>query len=193
MYEKSFTTIADILEAARTLFVSNSYDDITMRQIAQEANVTKGAIYHHFKSKEELFLRMLAEYLENLQDLLREAVEQAGSARGRLTHLTALYLERPLIFQRTIQLVRRDNNRFTGAARDGLITAYHNALPNQIETIISDGMAAGEIKSGDARIFAWQFIAIVEACLSDYARQRFDSPQAMAAYLTGVFFDGIGV
>lgn len=191
MYEKSFTTIADILEAARTLFVSNSYDDITMRQIAQAAKVTKGAIYHHFKGKEELFLRMMVDYLERVQALLHEAVVMSGSARERLYRLTELYLEEPLTDQRTIQLVRRDNTRFQGSTRDELITAYQNALPNQIEAIISDGLNAHEIKSGDPRIYAWQFVAIVEVSLSTYARQRFDSPQKMATYLTDVFFDGV--
>lgn len=191
MYEKSFTTIADILEAARLLFVSNSYDDITMHQIAQAAKVTKGAIYHHFKGKEELFLRMMVDYLDNLQALLHEAVAMPGTARERLYCLTELYLAKPLTDQRTIQLVRRDNNRFQGSTRDTLITAYQNALPNQIEAIISDGLKANEIKSGDARIYAWQFVAIVEVSLSTYARQRFDSPQKMATYLTDVFFDGV--
>ena len=192
MYEKSFTTIADILEAARGLFVSNSYDDITMRQIAQAANVTKGAIYHHFKGKEELFLRMMVDYLQGLQTLLHEAVAMSGTARERLYRLTELYLEKPLTDQRTIQLVRRDNTRFNGSTRQELITAYQNALPNQIEAIITDGMNDDEIKSGDPRIYAWQFVAIVEVSLSTYARQRFDSPQKMATYLTDVFFDGVG-
>ena len=193
MYEKSFTTIADILNAARNLFVSNSYDDITMRQIAQEANVTKGAIYHHFKGKEELFLRMMVDYLEKLQELLHQAIIMPGTARERLFRLTELYLEKPLTDQRTIQLVRRDNSRFQGNTRDELITAYQNALPNQIEMIITDGINANEIKSGDPRIYAWQFVAIVEVSLSSYARQRIDSPQKMANYLTDVFFDGVAV
>ena len=51
MYQKSLTTISNILTAAQTTFLRNNYDDITMSGIAQEAGVTKGAIYHHFESK----------------------------------------------------------------------------------------------------------------------------------------------
>ena len=65
MYSKSFVTIAQILDSAQQLFVNKSYDDITMAEIARQADVTKGAIYHHFTSKEALFLCMMERYLEN--------------------------------------------------------------------------------------------------------------------------------
>lgn len=191
MYEKSFTTIADILSAAQRLFVSTSYDDISMVRIAEAAGVTKGAIYHHFRGKEALFLAMMERYLGELEAALQVAVEGQGNARSRLQQLTALYLAKPLAEQRVIQLVRRDGNRFNGQTRERLVSAYQDALPNQIETIIADGIAAGEIMAGDARLLAWQFVAIVEVSLSEYARERFGDAEKMAAYVTAVFFDGV--
>ena len=193
MYEKSAVTISRILDAAQQMFVERSYDDITMAAIARTAEVTKGAIYHHIDSKEELYLRMMTRYLDRLQLHLQRAVDAAGTARQRLLQLTTLYLEMPLDEQRAVQLVRRDSNRFTGAAREQLVAAYQNALPNQIESIIADGIAAGEIGAGDARLLAWHYVAIVEVSLSAYARQQFGSPGAMATWLTDMFLDGAGV
>ena len=192
MYDKSQVTIEQILNAAQRSFVANNYNDITMTAIAQAANMTKGAIYHHFKSKEDLFLQMMVRYLEGLRELLKPAVEFSGSACERLVMLTTLYLEQSLEEQLAVQLVRRDANRFSKKSRQNLIKAYQNALPNQIETIIADGMAKGEIVSGDARLLAWQFIAIVEVYLHEHARQKFDSPQAMSSHLTSLFIDGVG-
>lgn len=192
MYEKSQATIAHIFAAAQRLFVANTYDDITMAAIASEAQVTKGAIYHHFKGKEELFLRMMVRYLDCLQILLQQSVTKKGSARERLTLLTVLYLTQSLEEQHVIQLVRRDANRFKDETRQRLVTAYQNALPNQIETIIREGVIAGEMIAGDTRLLAWQFVAIVEVYLSDYARQQFADPNSMAAHLTDLFFDGVG-
>ena len=189
-YQKSLATIGEILDAAQRLFVLNNYDDVTMTKIAQEAGVTKGAIYHHFKGKKKLFLKMMARYLNGLQLILHEAVASEGTARERLEQLTTRYLEMPLQEQRLIQLVRRDNSRFTGAERTKLVRAYQDALPNQIEQILYDGIAKGEIMAGDARWLAWQYVAIVEVSLSDYARQQFTSPPKMAAYVVSVFLDG---
>jgi len=193
MYQKSQVTITQILDAAQRSFVANNYNDITMTAIAQEANITKGAIYHHFNSKEDLFLQMMVRYLNGVQMLLRQVVDETiGGASERLMRLTATYLEQPLEDQHVIQLVRRDANRFTDGTRHTLITAYQEALPNQVEAIIADGISNGQITTGDARLLAWQFVAIVEVYLSDYAREKFDSPQAMATYLTSLFIDGVG-
>jgi TetR/AcrR family acrAB operon transcriptional repressor len=193
MYQKSQATITQILDAAQRSFVANNYNDVTMTAIAQEANITKGAIYHHFNSKEDLFLQMMVRYLNGIQILLQQAVDKTiGGARERLMQLTAAYLEQPLEDQHVIQLVRRDANRFTDGTRHTLIAAYQEALPNQIEAIIACGIANDQITSGDARLMAWQFVATVEVYLNDYARRKFDSPQAMAAYLTSLFIDGVG-
>jgi AcrR family transcriptional regulator len=193
MYQKSQITITQILDAAQRSFVASNYNDITMTAIAQEANITKGAIYHHFNSKEDLFLQMMVRYLNGIELLLQQAVDETiGGACERLAQLTAAFLEQPLEEQHVIQLVRRDANRFTDGTRHTLITAYQEALPNQVEAIIADGISNKQIRIGDARLMAWQFVAIVEVYLSDYARQKFDSPQAMANYLTSLFIDGVG-
>ena len=192
MYNKSLVTIAQIHDAAKQLFVRKSYDEITMTEIARLANVTKGAIYHHLNSKEDLFLQMMDRYLNDLQERLQTAVDEDGSAKHRLTLLTKLYLTLPLQEQRVIQLVRREGNRFKGENRQQLIAAYQNTLPEQIEQIIIDGMESGELMHGNSRLLAWQYVAIVETSLSDYARQCFKTPEEMATYLTETFIYGVG-
>lgn len=192
MYNKSLVTISQILDAAQQLFIVKNYDDITMAEIARTANVTKGAIYHHINGKEALFLKMMVRYLDRLQVRLQMAVDTGGTARERLTQLTTLYLSMPLEDQRVVQLVRRDSNRFTGETRDKLVAAYQNALPNQIESIIADGITAGDVATGDARLMAWHYVAIVEVSLTAYARNQFADAGAMAAYTTNVFLDGVG-
>lgn len=44
-----------ILDAARLCFVDRGYDQTTMKDIAAAADMTAGALYHHFASKQELF------------------------------------------------------------------------------------------------------------------------------------------
>jgi hypothetical protein len=44
-----------ILDAARLCFVDRGYDQTTMKDIAATADMTAGALYHHFASKQELF------------------------------------------------------------------------------------------------------------------------------------------
>lgn len=48
-----------ILEAALTLFLSQGYNGSNLRDIAREAKVSMGGIYHHFSSKEEIYTTLL--------------------------------------------------------------------------------------------------------------------------------------
>jgi AcrR family transcriptional regulator len=48
-----------ILEAARALFLSQGYNGSNLRDIAREAKVSMGGIYHHFTSKEEIYKTLL--------------------------------------------------------------------------------------------------------------------------------------
>ena len=57
--DRSAATIADILAAARKLFASAGFEATSIDGIAAKAGVAKGAVYHHFDSKEEIFTRVL--------------------------------------------------------------------------------------------------------------------------------------
>lgn len=53
--EYSEATQRALLKAARTLLAKTSYADVSIDQICERARVTKGALYHHFKNKKDLF------------------------------------------------------------------------------------------------------------------------------------------
>ncbi|MBL0386189.1 TetR/AcrR family transcriptional regulator [Tumebacillus sp. ITR2] len=63
---KSKTSL--IFQAAIDVFSEKGFDKATMDDIAARANVAKGTIYYHFKSKEELFLFLVEEGVEMLRD-----------------------------------------------------------------------------------------------------------------------------
>jgi AcrR family transcriptional regulator len=53
--ERSSNTIEDLLRAARALFARNGYSATSLDAVCEAANVTKGALYHHFTNKQHLF------------------------------------------------------------------------------------------------------------------------------------------
>jgi AcrR family transcriptional regulator len=76
--ERRAGTIRAIEEAARKLFATRGFAETTIDDIAAKAGVAKGAVYHHFSSKEEIFTLVL----EHLQEAL--ATEQAKLASARI-------------------------------------------------------------------------------------------------------------
>ena len=60
------TTKSSILKAAATCFAEKGYDKTDVDEICRKANLTKGAFYHHFSSKQELFIKMLEQWVKRV-------------------------------------------------------------------------------------------------------------------------------
>jgi AcrR family transcriptional regulator len=191
MYAKSNITIANIIEAAEGCFVAKNFNDVTMSEIAEQAEVTKGALYHHFSGKEALYLTMMHSYLEEIEAMaVATAVSHPGTARNRLHNLAYSFLQLPLNKQKLMHLVRRDINIFKDPVRSELVRAYQKTLPEKAEAIIHDGILSGEIAATDARLLAWEYVALVEVVLGDYARQVLGGAGETASYVMNLFFNG---
>jgi AcrR family transcriptional regulator len=194
MYAKSTITINKILQAARELFVARNYADVTMKDISRAADMTKGALYHHFESKEDLYVTMMTEFLGEVQTEIESWVLTAGmSCRERLRFFTVSFLRLPDETHDMLRLVRRDINIFKDPIRRALIRAYQAAVPRQVETIIRQGVAQGELIPADPRLLSWEHVAMVEVALRPYPRSVFADAEQLGDYLIGLFFDGAAV
>lgn len=187
---RSATTVARILAAARTLFLARSFAEVTTDLIARAANVTKGGLYHHFQSKEQLYIAMMLGDLEEKRVLFSRAVAMRGTCRERLARLTRDFLELPDEPRELIRLVRRDINIFRGADRERLVRAYQRALPEPVEAIIRDGIAAGELAPADPRLLSWSFVALVEIVIGTYAVRVLGDAEARLDHVLRLFFEG---
>ncbi len=57
--ERGRTTRAQLIAVATRLFASRGYDGTSIEAVLAESGVSRGSLYHHFKSKEELFLAVM--------------------------------------------------------------------------------------------------------------------------------------
>jgi AcrR family transcriptional regulator len=76
--EQAVATRTELLRVARELFAARGYADVGTEEIVRAAHVTRGALYHHFTDKRDLFRAVHAQLAE---DVLASIVAQtAGSA-----------------------------------------------------------------------------------------------------------------
>jgi AcrR family transcriptional regulator len=183
-------TVARILSAAEALFLDRTYADVTLDDVARAADVTKGAIYHHFAGKEQLYAAMLERDFAEKREAFSAALRLDGTARRRLVHLTRTFLALPAQKRRLIGLLRRDINTFRDPLRSMLVQAYQHALTEIVEEILRDGVEAGEIVPVDPRLLAWQFVATVELLLTPYATERFATDADKLAFAISIFMHG---
>lgn len=83
------TTRTRILRAAQEAFAEHGYDATGMDEICRRAGVSKGAVYHHFESKQAMLLELLRQWLEGLDAQMAAARSAAGSAPSQLLAMTA--------------------------------------------------------------------------------------------------------
>lgn len=77
-------TRAALLNKARCLFASQGFQATTLDQIAGEARLTKGAIYHHFKNKTEIYAAIFEQQCAELARLVSESSAQVDDAWKRV-------------------------------------------------------------------------------------------------------------
>ncbi|MEU1403239.1 ScbR family autoregulator-binding transcription factor [Streptomyces sp. NPDC005728] len=89
LQERAIRTRRNILVAAADVFADVGYEAATISEILHRANVTKGALYFHFSSKEQLAQAVLTDQLKSVPDSPpRELVLQEGLDAGfLLAHL----------------------------------------------------------------------------------------------------------
>jgi len=80
-----------IIDEAFKLFLNHSYEAVSISDISQAIGLTKGALYHHFKNKEELFKSVVDKYLfvpEAVVDIdtigLSEYIEQCTTQAEKI-------------------------------------------------------------------------------------------------------------
>jgi AcrR family transcriptional regulator len=76
-------TRARIQQIALELFAEQGYEKTSLREIAERLDVTKAALYYHFKSKEDIVRSLVEDYFGQLDALITWASSQRRSARTR--------------------------------------------------------------------------------------------------------------
>ncbi|WP_164517186.1 TetR/AcrR family transcriptional regulator [Tabrizicola piscis] len=83
--ERSVATIGSIISAARSLFERQGFDAVSIDDIAVEAGVAKGGIYHHFKSKQDIFESVLNDVQSKLADMIMKKIANNTGKRTPIT------------------------------------------------------------------------------------------------------------
>lgn len=91
--ERTETTRLALIEAARALFVSKGYGDTSTPEIAEAAGITRGALYHHFADKRDLFRQVLVREAEAVAASIEAAAPEPLAPREALLEGSKAYLD----------------------------------------------------------------------------------------------------
>ncbi len=132
-----------------------------MEALSAAAGITKGTLYHHFGSKDELITIMLNGVLDREREITREALAGAHSARAQLEAMARLGFSRQQHTQRIMAMVA-DAQRFLPAASwQGLFSRFMSEAHAPLEDIMKFGIERGEFEPHDTGFSAWAFMGLL--------------------------------
>jgi AcrR family transcriptional regulator len=82
-----------ILKAARKLYFEKGFKSITVANIAKKAELSKGAVYLYFNSKEEIYVQILLKDIDKFHSSLSDICERGGSGSDMLKHYADIYID----------------------------------------------------------------------------------------------------
>ncbi len=83
-------TRTNICDCSLELFSKNGYDATSVAEICQDAQVSKGAFYHHFPSKQDLFLALMTRWLGEVDELFHVAGQSAEDVPQALENMAVI-------------------------------------------------------------------------------------------------------
>ena len=169
-----------ILEAAVRVFARNGYHTSRVADVAAEAGVAHGLVYHYFPSKAALLEAVFHETWQGLLEELRRLEGSGDSAREQLRKVAAIVLRTwrrdPDLIRVLVREVARSPQLQDQAEAVGDVLGV-------IERIVAHGQAAGELRSDlDARLSALIVWGALEELLTGWVLGRLpDSDEDVTA------------
>lgn len=125
-------TRAAILRVALDLFRSQGYDATSLRQIAERLEITKAAVYYHFRAKEQLVVELTRPFLDGLAAIVAEARARDGEAGMKAEEMLGLYLDHILAQHDVVNVLAGDpamtNHPDVGMRATVLLRAFQSEL-----------------------------------------------------------------
>jgi AcrR family transcriptional regulator len=154
---------AQILRAARALFLESGFLATRMEDVAKRADLSKGAVYFYFESKRTLFDALVEEEHATTLSFLQAAATDPRPAADKLVELGTQYLHYfaglkspPRFFLLMSEMATRDEVTRQRA------TQIHNHFVDLLTKLIGEGIKDGAFRQQDPRAAALMLKAFVD-------------------------------
>ncbi|KJS64337.1 MAG: hypothetical protein JL50_21090 [Peptococcaceae bacterium BICA1-7] len=182
-----------ITDAALSCFLASGYSGTSVDSIVKASGVSKGGIYWHFKSKEEIFLYLVQKWINERQRDFESRLKPEDTASEKLNKFVDCTLEQakspvPSLIHEFAMVVRDES--VLNQIKD-LMNNYDD--DNILTAIINQGIESGEFRPLDARASAEVFRTLFEGIMmrchfqhKDISLLRRIAKTAMNIYLEGL-------
>jgi TetR/AcrR family fatty acid metabolism transcriptional regulator len=155
-----------ILDAAIRVFARTGYHGARVSDIAEEAGIAYGLVYHYFKNKEEVLKTIFEERWGGFLDVVEAIAASEASTREKLENVARLILNAYRVRPEWVKVLVLEIQRSSRFAEPGQIHAV-GKLFQTIAGILRAGQRAGEIRADlDPEIACYVLIGGLEIVIT---------------------------
>jgi len=174
----------EILRAAAELFMEFGYAATSIDAVAQRLGATKGRIYHHYRSKADLFFDVQVAAMSRLTDQVEPLARGPGNAVERLAamalrHTQILLNELPMQKVAVQGLERHLLQASSAAKRLRAVVKMRDDYETLFVEVIDDGIRAGAFIDLPAKLLSKPFFGALNWATIWYSQRRLQSAEAV--------------
>ncbi|MDM8527312.1 TetR/AcrR family transcriptional regulator [Anaerolineales bacterium HSG24] len=167
-------TKQQILKVALELFIQHGYERTSLTDVAERIGITKPAIYYHYKSKEQLYVAVLNQFLDYFEEYFLHFAQNPASTKETVQQMFNSLAETHNIMSTVSgQSVDYDTEvSYYTLMLEGINTCpemrprmaeVSTRMINLMSSIVKQGQEAGEVRADvDPDAFAFQLYATIE-------------------------------
>jgi TetR/AcrR family transcriptional regulator len=182
-----------ILEQAQRLFFAHGYHGVSIRDIVEPCGFAKATLYHHFGSKQALFVEAFRAYVAHLIERVQAAGAGQGSCAERLIRVTGAYARSVLDARVESQILLRDLKEFDSEEIQILIRSAEGQIPAMFARILEEGIATGEVCTVDAHQISLLIHGMINGLIAHHMfAGAADTLSDDISFAVNTLFEGIG-
>src|SRR5438876_10047867 len=185
----------EILRAAARLFQQQGYDATSMNDVAAALKLSKGGLYHHFQSKDEILFDLMSHAMDITEEKVLKPVKAITDPEERLRTLIRLHIGVVLSERdREITVMLHENHPLSPALRKRINARkkdYVHFLENLIGEVQSKTRRNGSAKGTvTPRAAAFALLGMINWIYQWYHPEGALQEESLAQQYTEIFFQG---
>ncbi|WP_243723042.1 TetR/AcrR family transcriptional regulator [Actinomadura sp. 7K507] len=129
-----------LVRLAAELFAEKGFQATTVRNIADEAGILSGSLYHHFDSKESIVDEILASFFNEVMSAYQAVLDESGNPRDTIAGLVRVAFGSLEPHRAAITVMQNDWNYLRGMDRFSYLTKSED----EVEKMWVDTLSAGQ-------------------------------------------------
>ena len=178
-----------VLHTAAHLFLEKSYGRTSMNDVAEKLNITKPALYHYFRNKEEILLECYRLGTGMIEETLNDIAEHCGTGFDKVQAFIHSYANVMTVnFGRCV--MRLDEGDLSPEAY-AEVRKYKRKIDRRLRGFLQEGIGDGSIAACDPKLAAFAIAGALNWICIWYEPDGPKSPEEIAAQFARTLTQGL--